>query len=82
MFLCQSSEWDEFEQDGHSFARSSSDPEEWTCKNCGATKDTNNYTRLPDDSWAELEVNGRKWTQVRGDFETCAEACALIVMEG
>lgn len=73
----QTPRWDSFEQDGHTFVRTPEDSHVWRCGACGSTKnDYECYTALPDDTWAELRVDGRTTT----DFETCAEACALLVL--
>jgi hypothetical protein len=68
-------EWDSFEQDGHVFVRA--EGEVWRCGTCGSTKDRNNYSGLPDDSWAKLTVGGRTYC----DVDTCEAACLLAVME-
>lgn len=68
-------EWDTFDQDGHTFVKAVS-AEVWACVRCGATKDRNNYTGLPDDSWSTIVVGGRElWV------DSCEEGQELMVQE-
>lgn len=69
--------WDKFEQDGHEFVRVQQGL--WRCTRCGAIKDVQNSTGLPDDSWAELFVGNRVFSELN-DFEDCNEAYMLAVM--
>lgn len=76
-------EWNQFSENGHQFIRKENE-EIWKCANCGATKDTNTFTGLPDDSWAKLRINGKPVTGLQFDLDDeggCELACLFVIME-